>query len=245
MAGMMEAEPDWSRLSKASGIDLMALRTKYQNMKAQGLTQGGSGLSSVPSEYGGTKPVDYGAVTPLTSSSSSSSSSADEPPMPSYDEQKMQRVEQLDMIHVCHICHGTGIETYEYMHMSRQRNCETCDGEGTITRKKVGVGQHVDMPLRGGTPEARAAEAATAAAATDESAHTSGAAAVASNSTATAASATTIAIELDDEEEEEEEGGKEALGRRGGVQSNGVTDIAIVMDEEDSEDEGDDVPDPN
>jgi len=122
----MEGDPDWSRLSKTSGIDLMALRTKYQNMKAQGLTQAGAGPGSVPVEYGGTKQVrdDYGVMREMPPPYAT----ADEPPIPSVDEQTMkdaqERIEKLDMVHVCHICHGTGIETYEYMHMSRQRNCE-------------------------------------------------------------------------------------------------------------------------
>lgn len=57
------------------------------------------------------------------------------------DNNGLDRLKNLH-IHVCHVCHGSGIEKYQYQFMVRDRNCESCDGEGSIL--KIINGGHDD-----------------------------------------------------------------------------------------------------
>ena len=107
---MLGETPDYDKLSNQSGIDFNALKEKYAAKSA-------------------TSTSTQGAADLLTDA------------MMSEQMQRQQEArianEVLDKYRTCDMCHGTGIQKYIYNFMSMESNCDTCEGEGLLIRKKT------------------------------------------------------------------------------------------------------------
>jgi len=113
----MEADPRlYSRIQSQTGIDLNALRSKYQNIEKN------------PEALGHISQFRDGMF-------SSASPSVDQNPAGSQPS-TVDSNQVLSKYSICSTCNGLGLVKKDYNHMILESNCDDCEGEGILLKKE-------------------------------------------------------------------------------------------------------------
>jgi hypothetical protein len=105
------SESDLEFISKTSGVDFLALREKYKNVKHDGSEQS--------------------PVTKTTDTAPSDSNTDKLGKQPHVVDEILSRY------NICKACNGLGIVKTIYNHMTMERTCEECDGDSIVMQANL------------------------------------------------------------------------------------------------------------